>query len=68
VLSSFRTGRLCLNSSPAEEPVIDSIAWLFPGLADDQRPRGSAIGVTIRPPCYLITSRTARAGPLAARR
>jgi hypothetical protein len=41
---------------------MDSIAQLPPGLADEQRPRGSVIGVTIPPPCYSIASRTARAG------
>jgi hypothetical protein len=41
---------------------MDSITQLVPRLADDRRPRGSVIGVTIPPLCYLITSRTARAG------
>ena len=47
---------------------MDSIARLVPGLADDQRPRSPVIGATIPPPCYLVTSRTARVGPLTAHR
>ena len=47
---------------------MGSIARFVPGLADDQRPRGSVIGVTILPPCYLVTGRTARVGRLTAHR
>lgn len=65
---SCRTGYPYVNSSPTEEPVMDSIAQLVPGFADDRRPRGSVIGVTIPLPRYLVTSRTARAGRLTVRR
>jgi hypothetical protein len=34
---SCRTGRPYVNSSPTEEPVMDSVALFVPGLADDQR-------------------------------
>jgi hypothetical protein len=47
---------------------MDSIAQFVPRLADDQRRRGSVIGVTTPPPCYLSTSRAARAGRLTAHR
>jgi len=57
-----------VNSSLNEEPVMDSIAHLVPGPADYHRPRCSVIGVTIPPPCYLVTSRTARPGRLTAHR
>ena len=39
---------------------MNSTAQLVPGLADDHRPRGSVIGVTILSPYYLVTSRAAR--------
>jgi hypothetical protein len=47
---------------------MDSIAQLVRGLADYHRPRGSVIGMTIPPPCCLVTSRTARPGRLTAHR
>ena len=47
---------------------MDSIGQFVPGLADDQRSRGSVIGLTILPPCYLVTGRTARVGRLTAHR
>jgi hypothetical protein len=47
---------------------MDSTAQFVPRLADDQRRRGSVIGVTAPLPCYLITSRAARVGRLTARR
>jgi hypothetical protein len=47
---------------------MDRVAQLASGVADDQRPRGSVIRVTITPPCYLVTSRTAKAGRLTAHR
>jgi hypothetical protein len=47
---------------------MNSTAQLVPALVDDHRPQGSVIGVTILPPCYLVTSRAARAGRLTAHR
>jgi hypothetical protein len=47
---------------------MDSIAQFVPRLANDQRRRGSVIGVMAPLPCYLIASRAARAGRLTARR
>jgi hypothetical protein len=65
---SRRTGYPHVNSSLTEESVMDDIAWLVPGLADGQRPRGSIIGVAIPLSCDLVTSRTARVGRRTARR
>jgi hypothetical protein len=47
---------------------MDNIAWLVPGLADDQRPRGSITGAAIPLSCYLVTSRAVRVGRRTARR
>jgi len=47
---------------------MDSIGQFVPGLADDQRSRGSVMGVTITPPCYLATSRATTADRLTAHR
>jgi hypothetical protein len=47
---------------------MDNIAWLVPGLADGQRPRGSLIGVAIPLSCHLVTSRTIGVGQRTARR
>jgi hypothetical protein len=41
---------------------MDKLAWLVPGLADGQRPRGSIIGVAILRSRYLVTRWTVRFG------
>ncbi len=47
---------------------MGNIAWLVPGLADGQRPRGSVISVTTPLSCYLVTSRTTTVGHRTAHR
>ena len=51
---------------------MDNIAWLVPGLADGQRPRGSIISVIISVAsplfCHLVTSRAAMADLMTAHR
>ena len=47
---------------------MDNIAWLVPGPADGQIPRGSTIEVAIPLSCNLVTSRTTRVGHRTARR
>jgi hypothetical protein len=47
---------------------MDITAWLVPGLADGQRPRGSASGVAIPPSCLMVTSRSIRVGHRTAHR
>jgi hypothetical protein len=54
---SYRTGYPHVNSSLAEESVMDNIAWLVPGQADGQRPRDSFISAVSPLFCYLVTSR-----------
>ncbi len=41
---------------------MDNTAWLVPGLAEGQIPRGSIVGMAIPLSCDLVTSRTTRAG------
>jgi hypothetical protein len=47
---------------------MDNIAWLVPGLADGNGPRGSFIGVASPLFCHPVTGRTSTAGRGTARR
>lgn len=56
-----------VSLSLIEESVMDNIAWLARGLADNYRSRDSMVGVASPPFCHVVTGRTSLAGHRTAR-
>ncbi len=66
---SHQAGYTHVNSSLIEESVVDNIAGLVPGLADDRGPRDSIIGVASPLFCHLaVIGRASTAGRRTVRR